>query len=128
MRPRTKLFMDELDIDEMMAQLLVAEEFTALEEVAYVELDELLAIDGFDEETAEELQTRARERLEAVAAAALANAPRIGCRRQPDRIRRPDPADGRGLGERRHQDAGRFCHLRLTGNWRVAGPPSMASV
>ena len=75
---RTKLFMDELDIDEMMAQLLVAEEFTALEEVAYVELDELLAIDGFDEETAEELQTRARERLEAVAAAALANARDMG--------------------------------------------------
>jgi N utilization substance protein A len=75
---RTKLFMDELDIDEMMAQLLVAEEFTALEEVAYVELDELLAIDGFDEETAEELQTRARERLEAVAAAALAAAREMG--------------------------------------------------
>ncbi len=75
---RTKLFMDELDIDEMMAQLLVAEEFTALEEVAYVDLDELLAIDGFDEETAEELQTRARERLEAAAAAALENARALG--------------------------------------------------
>ena len=75
---RTKLFMDELDIDEMMAQLLVAEEFTALEEVAYVELDELLAIDGFDEETAEELQTRARERLEAAAAAALETARSLG--------------------------------------------------
>ncbi|NBB96758.1 MAG: transcription termination/antitermination protein NusA [Alphaproteobacteria bacterium] len=75
---RTKLFMDELDIDEMMAQLLVAEEFTALEEVAYVELDELLAIDGFDAETAEELQARARERLEAVAAAALAAARELG--------------------------------------------------
>ena len=75
---RTKLFMDELDIDEMMAQLLVAEEFTALEEVAYVDLDELLAIDGFDEETAEELQTRARERLEAVAAAALEAARALG--------------------------------------------------
>ena len=75
---RTKLFMDELDIDEMMAQLLVSEEFTALEEVAYVELDELLAIDGFDAETAEELQARARERLDAVAAAALANAREMG--------------------------------------------------
>lgn len=75
---RTKLFMDELDIDEMMAQLLVAEEFSSLEEVAYVDMDELLAIDGFDEETAEELQTRARERLEAVAAAALENARALG--------------------------------------------------
>jgi transcription termination/antitermination protein NusA len=49
---RTKLFMDTLDVDEMMAQLLVAEGFTNLEEVAYVELDELLSIDGFDEGTA----------------------------------------------------------------------------
>jgi transcription termination/antitermination protein NusA len=75
---RTKLFIDELDIDEMMAQLLVAEEFTSLEEVAYVDLDELLTIDGFDEETAQELQTRARERLEAVAAAALESARALG--------------------------------------------------
>ncbi len=75
---RTKLFMDELDIDEMMAQLLVAEGFTTLEEVAYVEQDELVAIDGFDEDTSLELQTRARERLEAVAAAALAAARALG--------------------------------------------------
>ncbi len=61
---RTKLFMDTLDIDEMMAQLLVAEGFTNLEEVAYVEMDELLSIDGFDEGTASELQTRAQEYLE----------------------------------------------------------------
>ncbi len=75
---RTKLFMDELDIDEMMAQLLVAEEFTSLEEVGYVDQDELLAIEGFDEETAAELQARARERLEAVAAAALESARALG--------------------------------------------------
>ena len=62
---RTKLFMDTLDIDEMMAQLLVSEGFTNLEEVAYVETDELLSIDGFDEGTAGELQARARDYLEA---------------------------------------------------------------
>ncbi|OHC44142.1 MAG: transcription termination/antitermination protein NusA [Rhodobacteraceae bacterium GWE1_64_9] len=61
---RTKLFMDTLDIDEMMAQLLVAEGFTNLEEVAYVDRDELLSIDGFDEGTAEELQARARDYIE----------------------------------------------------------------
>ncbi len=61
---RTKLFMDTLDIDEMMAQLLVAEGFTNLEEVAYVEQDELLSIDGFDEGTAGELQARARDYIE----------------------------------------------------------------
>ncbi len=61
---RTKLFIDTLDIDEMMAQLRVAEGFTNLEEVAYVDTDELLSIDGFDEGTAAELQARARDYIE----------------------------------------------------------------
>ena len=52
---RTKLFMDNLDLDEFFAQLLVSEGFTNLEEVAYVEVDELLVIDGVDEDTAGEL-------------------------------------------------------------------------
>ena len=75
---RTQLFMDMLDIDEMMAQLLVAEGFTNLEEVAYVEMDELLSIDGFDEDTAEELQARARDKLEAQAQAAIEAARALG--------------------------------------------------
>ena len=75
---RTQLFMDTLDLDEFFAQLLVAEGFTTLEEVAYVELDELLVIDGVDEGTAAELQTRARENLEAQAKAALENARALG--------------------------------------------------
>jgi N utilization substance protein A len=49
---RTKLFMDTLDLDEFFAQLLVSEGFSSLEEVAYVEMDELLVIDGVDEGTA----------------------------------------------------------------------------
>lgn len=75
---RTKLFMEALDVDEFFAQLLVSEGFTNLEEVAYVEVDELLVIDGVDEDTAGELQTRARESLEAKAAAALAKARELG--------------------------------------------------
>ena len=75
---RTKLFMETLDIDEMMAQLLVAEGFTNLEEVAYVEMDELLSIDGFDEGTAEELQARARDYLEEQARKALEVARALG--------------------------------------------------
>ncbi len=75
---RTKLFMEALDVDEFFAQLLVSEGFTNLEEVAYVEIDELLVIDGVDEDTAGELQTRARENLEAKAAAALAKARELG--------------------------------------------------
>ncbi len=61
---RTKLFMDTLDLDEFFAQLLVSESFTNLEEVAYVDVDELLVIDGVDEDTATELQARARDYLE----------------------------------------------------------------
>ena len=75
---RTKLFMDTLDLDEFFAQLLVAEGFTNLEEVAYVELDELLVIDGVDDDTAQELQTRAREFLEEQARKALAHARELG--------------------------------------------------
>jgi transcription termination/antitermination protein NusA len=75
---RTKLFMDTLDVDEMMAQLLVSEGFSNLEEVAYVELDELLSIDGFDEGTAGELQARARDFIEETARKALETARAMG--------------------------------------------------
>jgi len=75
---RTQLFMDTLDVDEMMAQLLVSEGFTTLEEVAYVDLDELLAIEGFDEATAEELQARARDHLEEMNRKALEAARALG--------------------------------------------------
>ena len=75
---RTKLFVDNLDLDEFFAQLLVAEGFSTLEEVAYVEIDELLVIDGVDEDTANELQARARDVLEAQNKAALENARALG--------------------------------------------------
>jgi N utilization substance protein A len=57
------MFEEELDVDETLSQLLVAEGFAELEEVAYVERDELASIEGFDEELAEELQERAKEAL-----------------------------------------------------------------
>src|SRR3569623_1920885 len=61
---RSEMFQNELDVDETLAQLLVAEGCGALEEVAYVEQDELSSIEGFDEELAGELQSRAQEALE----------------------------------------------------------------
>jgi N utilization substance protein A len=61
---RTNLFMDSLDVDEMVGQVLASEGFAAVEELAYVDLDEISSIDGFDEETAQEIQQRAREFLE----------------------------------------------------------------
>ena len=75
---RTKLFMEALDLDEFFAQLLVSEGFTNLEEVAYVDVGELIVIDGVDEGTAGELQTRAREQLEAQAKKALDHARELG--------------------------------------------------
>ena len=75
---RTALFMEALDLDEFFAQLLVAEGFTNLEEVAFVDTDELLTIDGVDEGTASELQARARDVLEAKNKAALDRARELG--------------------------------------------------
>ncbi len=60
---RSELFMSALDVDDMIAGLLVSEGFSRMEEIAYVELEELAMIEGFDEDTAEELQARARDYL-----------------------------------------------------------------
>jgi N utilization substance protein A len=60
---RTRMFIDALNVDEMVAQLLASEGFTSVEELALVEQKEIAGIEGFDEETANELQTRARDYL-----------------------------------------------------------------
>src|SRR5690606_19254156 len=57
-----------LNVDEMVAQLLASEGFTSVDEVAYVDQDEIASIEGFDEHTAEELQARAREHLDRIEA------------------------------------------------------------
>ena len=56
-------FIDELEVDEELAQVLVEEGFTSLEEIAYVPMEEMLSIDGFDEEIVNELRARAKDRL-----------------------------------------------------------------
>jgi len=63
---RSELFMEALDVDEVVGQLLASEGFRSIEEIAYVEVDEVANIEGFDEETAQEIQTRAREYLERI--------------------------------------------------------------
>jgi len=60
------IFMEALNVDEMVAQLLASEGFSNMEEVAYVDMLEIASIEGFDDETAEELQARAREYLERI--------------------------------------------------------------
>ena len=61
---RSAKFMAALDVDEVIAQLLASEGFSSVEEVAFVEPDEISSIEGFDEDTADEIQTRAREHLD----------------------------------------------------------------
>ena len=58
-----RVFVDKLDVDEEVADILIAEGFTSLEEVAYVPLQEMLEIESFDEDTVNELRTRARDAL-----------------------------------------------------------------
>ncbi|QSX77372.1 transcription termination factor NusA [Agrilutibacter solisilvae] len=65
-----QLFMDKLEVDEEIAGILVTEGFNTVEEIAYVPVGELLAVEGFDEDIVEELRSRARDALlnEALAA------------------------------------------------------------
>ncbi len=65
---RTSQFMNALDVDETVAQLLASEGFRTVEELAYVEPRELASIEGFDDETAAEIQTRAQNHLAAIEA------------------------------------------------------------
>ncbi|MFS2316406.1 transcription termination factor NusA [Maricaulis sp. D1M11] len=65
---RTQSFMTALDVDEVIAQLLATEGFTDVEDIAFVDPSEIGAIEGFDEDTASEIQDRARDYLERIAA------------------------------------------------------------
>jgi N utilization substance protein A len=65
---RTTTFMNALDVDETVAQLLASEGFRSVEEIAYVELDDLASIEGFDSETATEIQARALGHLAGIEA------------------------------------------------------------
>jgi N utilization substance protein A len=58
-----KLFVEKLDVDAEVADILIAEGFSSLEEVAYVPMQEMLEIEGFDEDTVNELRTRAKDAL-----------------------------------------------------------------
>ncbi|KQT83930.1 transcription termination factor NusA [Aurantimonas sp. Leaf443] len=61
---RSEIFMEALNVDEMVGQLLASEGFATVEEVAYVDVGEVAAIEGFDEDTAGEIQARARDYLD----------------------------------------------------------------
>jgi N utilization substance protein A len=63
---RTRMFIDTLNVDEVIGQLLASEGFNSVEELAMVDTKEIASIEGFDEDTAAELQTRAREYLDKI--------------------------------------------------------------
>ena len=95
-----KLFIDKLDVDAEVADILIAEGFTSLEEVAYVPMQEMLEIESFDEDTVNELRTRAKDALLTMEIAKEEK--RRGSLAGPARPRRPDAGADREAGRRRH--------------------------
>jgi N utilization substance protein A len=75
---RTELFMNALDVDEVVGQLLASEGFRTVEELAYVEPGELASIEGFDEDTAAEIQSRAQDYLARIEAEQEARRQELG--------------------------------------------------
>jgi transcription termination/antitermination protein NusA len=96
---RTQLFMQALDVDETIAQLLASEGFATVEDVAYVSIQELAAIEGFDEETAQELQARALGHIEEKNAALESQRRELGVEDEVAEISQLTPAMLVKLGE-----------------------------
>ncbi len=112
---RTKMFIEALNLDEVVGQLLASEGFTSVRELAYVDEKELGAIEGFDEETARELQQRAREYLAADRGAARRAPRELGVEEALREIPGHDHRDdGRAWRERHQDDRGSrgLCHRR----------------
>ena len=115
---RTKLFIDSLNVDEVVGQLLASEGFKSVEELAMVDEKEIAGIEGFDEETAGELQNRAREYPGGAGSRA---------RHQAQGARRRGRAQGRA--RRHHRDAGQARRERASRRSRTspAAPPTICS-
>ena len=115
---RTKMFIEALDVDEVVGQLLASEGFTSVEELALVDEKEIAGIEGFDEDTARELQTRARDYLAQ---------DRGRARRQAQGARRRGRAQGRA--RRHHGDAGQASARTASRRSRTspAAPPTIWS-
>ena len=116
---RTKLFIEALNVDEVVGQLLASEGFTSVEELAVVDEKELAGIEGFDEDTARELQSarprisrqeRGRARRQAQGARRRGRIQGGARRHHGDagQVRRERHQDGRGPGRLRHRRSGRL--------------------
>ena len=112
---RTAQFMDALDVDETVAQLLASEGFRTVEEIAYVELRELASIEGFDDETAAEIQARAQNHLAAIEAELDDRRKALGVADELKEVEGLTTRDAGQARRERRQDAGgprRLCERR----------------
>ena len=109
---RTNTFMNALDVEGTVAQLLASEGFRTVEEIAYVDVDDLASIEGFDAETAGEIQARAQGHLAGIEAGVRRRAQGAGGFRQPQDHRRRDDADVGQARRKRCQDRRGSCQLR----------------
>lgn len=98
-RQRTELFIEALDVDDVIAHLLVTEGFASVEDVAFVPVDDLAEIEGFDEDVAEELRERARTYLTERDAALTARRKELGVTDEMSEIEGISPAMAVILGE-----------------------------
>ncbi len=99
-KTRSQMFMDALDVDDVIAQLLVTEGFTSIEEVAYVPTEDLAGIEGFDEDVASELKNRALAWIEAEAERLNARRRELGVADEVAAIDKLTPAMLVALGEK----------------------------
>ena len=113
-----KLFMDNLDIDEFLAQLLVSVGFTSLDEVAFAEIDEFLSIEGIDRDTANELQARALDVLDARADDMRAKARDLGVEEELINFEGLDPEMILALAE---EDILTLEQFATCADWELAG-------
>ena len=121
---RTELFMEALDADETLAQLLASEGFETVEEIAYIAAEDFMQIEGFDEEIAAELQERAREYLEKLAEELNAKRTELGVEDAVMELESMTPAFAVKLGENdvfSVDDVAGLVPDDITG-WRENGP------
>ena len=121
---RTDLFMKALDADETLAQLLASEGFETVEEIAYVAPEDFITIEGFDADVAEELQERAREFLDRLAAENDAKRKELGVEDPVMELEGMTPSFAVRLGEEGVQTLDNVAGLvpdDITG-WREPGP------
>ncbi|MFC3230024.1 transcription termination factor NusA [Marinibaculum pumilum] len=98
-RDRSQHFIDTLEVDEMVAQLLVTEGFADVEDVAYASIDELASVEGFDDELAEALHERAEEYLERMDAELTSKRQELGVTDEVAEVANMSPAMLVRLGE-----------------------------